>query len=571
MLVTEDEMRIVLRTAFLVAPLLLVMTVGMAGERLSLMDAAKTGNLAEAKSLIAQKSDVNQADEEGATPLHWAVQRNDSKMVDLLIRSGAKVRATNRYGVASLELAAVNGNADVVTRLLDAGAEVDLIGPSGQTPLMSAARTGIVPAVKVLLAHGANVNARQKETGQTALMWAASENNVSTIEVLLGAGADFDAYTGDGAASPKPKTPVSLTATNPTRLAGLLSAYHSTAPRGDTSLEFTALHFAVRAGNIEAVRALVAAGADVNTPAVRRRSSGVSPLLLAVVNGHYELAAYLVDQGADVNDDAGFTALHQLARNRGPFIKRANVVPTGKMTSLELARRLMDAGADPNARMSSDFHDGYRNRINWLGATPFLVAAKNIDLDLIRLMLMYGADPKIATVDGFTPLMVAAGVGVWNPGEDFGTTPADEPRALDVAKLLVSLGNDPKGVAANGESPLHGAAYTGRNSMVQFLVDNGAPFEVKNLLGWTPLRIADGVQYDGFEKHQHHTAAFIRKLMADRGLQAPEFHTEIELNYGDTLNTNECEQLMIRGAGSNTKCKPTNPPQRSEPAKSTAK
>ena len=506
-----------------------------------LVQAVKAPNLEAVRALVEQASSLNVPDATGATALHWAVQRSDAEMVALLLDAGANARAANRHGVTPMELAAVNGHAGIIERLVKAGAEVDAVSPTGgQTPLMSAARTGVASAIKVLLAHGADVNARQRETGQTALMWAAAENNVEAIQVLLEADAELEAYSGRLDAPKLKHRQVILRPTSKEKLIGLLSAYHSDVRMLDTSGYFTPFHFAVRAGHFEATKALLAAGADVNRPTARGRRTAprprMSPLVLAVHNAHYELAAYLLDQGADVDADAGgWTALHQVARMRGPFLAKANPEPTGRMDSLELARRLLARGANPNARMSADWRDGYRNRINWLGATPLFVAAKNIDLDLVRLVLADGADPSIKNVDDLTPLHVASGVSLWNPGEDFGTRRVDDPQALEVAKLLVSAGNDPNAVAANGETPLHGAAYTGRNSLVQYLADLGVSFEVENLIGWTPLRIADGVHYNGFAKYQRHTAAFIRELMAARGRSVPELQSELDLYYAETL------------------------------------
>ncbi len=535
-------MRARLRSRLWLVPVWAACALGAAGQEVTLIQAVKAGDHKVVRALVPHTNDINQPDVSGATALHWAVYRNDPDIVDLLVERRADVRAANRHGVTPLELAAVNGHAGIIERLLIAGADVNAVGPGGQTPLMTAARGGSEGVIELLLARGANVNARQKVTGQTALMWAAAENNIAAIEALIAAGAEVDVYSGNEPVVLQAKKPVLLQPTKKERLVGLLSAYHSDFSMGETASYFTPLHFAVRAGHVEATKALLLAGADVNKPTARGKTPApsMSALVLAIHNAHYELAAYLLDQGADVNADAqGWTALAQVARMRGPFLKTANPVATGRMDSLELARRLLVRGANPNARMSADWRDGYRNRVNWLGSTPLFIAAKNIDLDLLRLLLAHGADPSINNVDAFTPLMVAAGIAIWNPGEDFGTTRADDERALEVAKLLVAVGNDPKAAALNGETPLHGAAYAGRNSLVQYLADLGADFEAKNLIGWTPLRIADGVHYNAFAKYQRHTAVLIRKLMAERGLVVPEPQVDTELYYLEALKYRE--------------------------------
>ena len=254
-------------------------------------------------------------------------------------------------------------------------------------------------------------------------MWAAAENNVDAIRALLRAGAEMEAYSGNEVVDPRQSVygEAALQATKRNRMIGLLSAYHAFFDYGDQSARFTALHFAVRAGRLSATKVLLDEGADVNRPVALGQGGskiGMSPLILATHNAHYEVAAYLLERGANVNanaDNTGYSVLHQIARLRGPYLKMANPVPTGRIDSLELARRLLVRGANPNAVMKRDFQDGYRNRINWQGATPLMVAAKYIDLDLLRLLVAYGADPNVKTVDGLTPLMVAAGVSVWNP------------------------------------------------------------------------------------------------------------------------------------------------------------
>jgi ankyrin repeat protein len=241
------------------------------------------------------------------------------------------------------------------------------------------------------------------------------------------------------------------------------------------------------------------------------------------VNAHFELAAYLLDRGADPNADGpGWTPLHQLAWTRRPPIQHGlpPAVPTGRLDSLELAKKLLDRGANPNARMTSEPADGARNVLNRIGSTPFLQAAKLADLPYMRLLAANGADPSIATEEGVTPLMAAAGVGIWQLGEAAGTNE----EAFEAVKLSFELGNRVNAVDANGYTALHGAAHRGSNDIARFLVENGAKLDVVNSFGWTPYLIADGVFYPNTYNRRPETAALLLKLGADpkAGKRRPE-------------------------------------------------
>jgi uncharacterized protein len=325
------------------------------------------------------------------------------------------------------------------------------------------------------------VDATEGWKGQTALMWAAAENNAAAMRILIEAGADIEAHSKAGV--------------------------------------FTPLLFAVRAGHVEATRVLLDAGANVN----ERMQDGTSPLVLALINGHYELASYLVDRGADPNADRqGWTALHQIAWTRRPNtgFNLPGAVQTGGVNSLDLVRKLVKAGADVNARQTREPKDGFRNQLNRIGATPFLLAAKSVDLPLMRLLLELGADPKITTEDGTTALMAAAGVGIWAPGENPGT----DDEAMTALKLAYDAGsNDVNAINENGDTAMHGAVYrAGSIGMLRFLLEKGAKPDVRNLKGWTPLIAADGVEYTpNVLKRYPDTAAFLRKALAERGLPVP--------------------------------------------------
>ncbi len=448
----------------------------------TLVDAVKRGDAAAVRALLASKADGNSAEADGTTALHWAVRRSDLGTVDLLLTAGAKPGAANRYGITPLYLAATNGDPAIVTRLLEAGADPNTALADGETVLMTAARTGNVGALKALLARGANVRAREKRKGQDALMWAAAENNAGAITALIEAGADRDARSTGGS--------------------------------------FTPFFFAVRAGHLEASRALLDAGVDIN----QQLSDGTSALVLAVMNAHYEMAGQLLARGANPNADAqGWTALHQIAwsRRHNAGFNLPGPVQTGNLDPLDLVRQLVQRGADVNARTTKEPRDGNRNMLNRIGSTPFLMAAKNDDIPLMRVLLDVGADASIKTNRGTTALMVAAGVGIWAPGENPGT----HEEALAAMKLALEAGggvvND---VDIDGETALHGAVYRGGNiAAIQFLIDNGAKLDAVNKKGWTPLTVADGVEYTpAVLKRYPEAAALLRKTMRDRGLPVPE-------------------------------------------------
>jgi ankyrin repeat protein len=275
----------------------------------------------------------------------------------------------------------------------------------------------------------------------------------------------------------------------------------------------TAMMFAVRAGRLDAVRTLLDSGADVNETA----SNGLSVLVLAVINAHYELASFLLERGANPNASGqGWTALHQVVTTpRLSYGRFPHPSQTGRVSPLELAKKLIERGAAVNAPMTvPTMGDGYRTRLNRLDATPLLLAAKGAYPEMMELLLAHGADLRAKTAEGTTALMLAAGVAIFNEGDDAGT----EEETLRAVKLLVDRGADVNEIDTNGETALHGAAYRGHNAVVQLLADKGATLNVKNRIGWTPLTIADGVLYAEFFKQHRDTAALLRQLLKDRDL-----------------------------------------------------
>jgi len=432
-------------------------------------------------------------------PLIDAVEQDDLPAVAALLAQGADAKAANTHGATPLYLACLNGSTAVIDLLLKAGADPNGASPEGETVLMTAARTGRPEAIKLLLARGAAVNKQESWRGQTALMWAAAEGHVAAVQLLIEFGADHRARSTGG---------------------------------------FTPLLFAVRDGRLEAVKALLQAGADVNDalPARTKRPSGSSTtepstiragstaLHLAVANAHFELAALLLDRGANPNADGpGWTPLHALTWVRKPGTGSNDPAPpgSGAIDSLTLTRKLAAKGANLNARMLVKSNAGL-SALNTIGATPFLMAARCADAEFMQLLAGLGADPKLPNADHTTPLMAAAGVGTRSPNEDAGS----ETEVVEAIRLAVALGNDVNAVDDKGETAMHGAAYKHLPAAVLALAAEGARPEAwnrKNSLGWTPLRIAEGVNRTGNFRLSPPTAAALRQVMKAAGLS-----TELE-------------------------------------------
>ncbi len=503
---------------------------------LRLIEAVKQSDVKAVRSLLAQHVNVNASDADSSTALHWAAQRDNLEIAGLLIDAGANVQAATRYHITPLSLACTNGNAALIERLLKAGADPNSTSEEGQTALMTAALTGKVDAVKVLLSHGANVHAREPYKGQTALMWAASEGNAAAADLLIEFGADVKAKSNAG---------------------------------------FTPLLFAVRNGHAEAVEVLLAHGANVNDVA----PDGTNALNMAVVNAYFDLAALLVDRGGDPNaPDPRGSALHTLAWLRKPGADGAAgvgntphgpPVPTGRMTALELAQKLLEHGANPNIRISwmekkFDKEGGTmrnppliqlgRHYLTYVGATPFYIAAHNGDAPYMRLLAEHGADPKMPNVLGITPLIAAAGLDYWEGEAPGPFTGCSEAERLEAVKLAIALGNDinasadfgdykmagdpeytllyyplnmdeltgkvPGDPRWSGSTALIGAIVSGQASIVQYLIDHGAKVDIKTKLGWTPLMVAQGVFYANARKDYPAAAAIIQKALAGKGLLA---------------------------------------------------
>ena len=454
-----------------------------------LANAAEKSDRTTLRSLLKQRADVNAPQADGMTALHWAAYRDDLETAKLL--ASANANATNRYGVTPLSLACQNGNTAMVEFLLAQGADPNATLRGGETVLMTAARTGQPGPVKALLARGAKVDAKERRA-QTALMWAAADGHAAVVELLLKAGGDFrTALPNSG---------------------------------------FTPWFFAARDGRAEVMRVMLKAGVDVNAtmdlekPTAKGPRKGTSALLLAVENGHFDLALDLVKAGADPNDQrSGFTPLHVLTWVRKPQRGEDDGDPSpqgsGNLSSVQFIRELVKHGADVNAKLKTG--KGGAGQFSRVGATPFLMAAATADAPYLRLLVELGADPKLGNVDHCTPLMVACGIGVGSAAAN--ETAGAEPEVIEAAALLLKLGADVNAVDANGETAMHGAAYKNLPKVIQFLANHGAKVEIwnrKNKYRLDPLGIAAGHRPGNF-KPSDETLAALHKVMTDAGLPLP--------------------------------------------------
>lgn len=468
----------------------------------SLSDAVRNGDRATALALLKQHADVNAAEPDGTTALHWAARQDDRELVERLIKAGANVKAANRYGVTPLYLACVNGSAAVIAKLLEAGADANAATTEGETPLMTVARTGSVDAARVLLAHGADVNSKEHWRQQTPLMWAVAESHPEMAQELIAHGADVNArqvtWNWERQMTKEPR--------------------EKWMPLGG----LTPLLFAARQGCLDCGRILLKAGADINAA----DPNNITPMLLALINGHYDFAAFMIDQGADPNlaDETGRTPLfaavddHTMPESNLPAPREID----NNLTSMDVIKALLAHGANVNAQLKKQ--QPYRTKVDrgndtmlGTGTTPMLRAAKAGDAEVIEALLAKGADPKIPTKFGITPLMAAAGLG--SKEEDTTGRKKTEAEAIASIKLCLDAGADVNTADNQGETALHGAAQKGYDQVVQFLADHGAKIEIKDKKGRTPLDAANGLMgnggFDGSRRDVHEsTAALLRKLMA---------------------------------------------------------
>ena len=490
---------------------------------LPLIDAVRDRDIVAVRALLQQGADVNAPQADGATALHWAAHWDDLATADLLIRAGANVNAANDLGFTPLWLACSNGNAGMVEKLLAAGANPNAARSTGETAIMTCARPGSLGAVTALLAHGANVNVRESVHGQTALMWAVANRHPDVVRTLIAHGANIHT-----------RSKVRRVVVNLGGSRGGAGSREKNAAEVEQGGS-TPLLFAARSGDLESAKLLVAAGANVHDTA----PDGNSVLVVAAHSGHGSVAAFLLDKNADANAaGAGYTALHAAVlrgdlRDRGPCCPAIWLKNPG--SGLALVTALVAHGANPNVRFTKGTpvrrwsHD-FVLHVAWLGATPFWLAARFLEVDMMRLLGANGADPRVPSNNGTTPLMVAAGlnhtrargtVAFVRDRRDFSAhnnlpleiaaiIPEEEERlALEAVTLAVELGADVNAVNQAGDTALHGAASLGMDTVVRFLADSGANLNVKNESGRTPLAMAPR------EAARQSTATLLRGLGAN--------------------------------------------------------
>jgi ankyrin repeat protein len=504
-------------------------------------DAAMARDAEAVRKLIKDGAEINAAQGDGMTALHWAAMRGDAEMAATLLYAGASTRATTRLNnYTPLHLAAQAGHLAVIEALLKGGANASAATSNGTTPLMLAAASGNAAAVKLLVGKGADLNAVETN-GQTALMFAAANDRPDVVKALVDAGADVKiaSKVNDLAGLTAPEEDIQQqTNTNrpavpqtgpkpPKDVPGATRAFTYNELIGHHG-GLTALLFAARQGSMESVQTLVKGGADVNQVGGDR----TSPLLMAVINGHYDMAAWLLDQGADPNlsSEAGVTPLYGVVNLEWAprsFYPQPRAQLQQKTTYLQLMTRLLDKGADPNARVNRQVWFTQYNfdllRTNETGATPFWKAAYASDIEGMKLLVSRGADPNIPTAKparsrgfqggtrsgddsrdgsglppvpvgapGIPPLLAAAGAGF---GEGFaGNAHRSAPTGMLAAvKFLVEeLGADVNAVDHEGMTALHNAASRGDNEMIEYLVSKGADPKKVNRQGQTTVDMANG-------------------------------------------------------------------------------
>jgi ankyrin repeat protein len=514
-------------------------------------DAAMAGNRDAVMALLKQAADVNAAQGDGMTALHWAAMKNDADLVQTLLYAGANVRATTRLGAYTpLLLAAKSGSAAAIGPLVKAGADVNAPTSNGTTPLMFAAASGSTDALTALLKAGANANAKDSVRGLTATMFAAAANRAAALTILAANGADLKAtskVTDLAALSRDPAALREFTTGNPPPPGQQPQGGRSAPAAGgrgrgpqtagvDRNFQLnelvaaqgglTALLLAAREGYVDAVDALLAAGADLNQPSA---GDHTTPLLIATINGHFDLAMHLLARGADptIAAENGATPLYGAINCEWApkaLYPQPRAYANQKATYLDLMKALLERGADPNTRLNKKvWYSGYSfdlSGVDEIGATAFWRAAYASDVDAMKLLVSYGADPNIRTkrsagrpragdIDrevkdvsglppvpvggpGVTPLQAAAGAGY---GEGFAANShrfAPGGMLAAVKYLVEELGADVNAYDHEGNTALHHAAARGDVEMIEYLVSKGADVKAVTREGRTTADMANG-------------------------------------------------------------------------------
>jgi len=486
-----------------------------AGTDVRLADAAMKRDTSAVRALLQQKVDVNAPGKDGTPALHWIVRVDDLETARLLIEAGADAKLADRYGVTPLYLACSNGNAAMIQLLIEAGADPNSVDPAGETALMTAARVGVLEAVRVLLDRGAKVDAKDPAFQQTALMIAVRDNHPDVVKLLIDRGAAVNAQTRTG------QTPGWILPNSVPGFGHGIGIVRGGLPeRGSRYFipgALTPLLYAARDGRLEAAKILLTAGADRE----KADANGITPLLMAISSNQMPVARFLIDQGADINvsDWYGRTPLWTAVEVRNMDFDNASFENgVDREPVLELIKILLEKGANPNPRTKESIPirrfmlrtTGTLEWVDFTGQTPFLRAAWAGDLTVMRLLLKYGADPKIATFAGTTALMAAAGVN-WVVDQ---TYDEGQKNLLDAVKLCYELGLAVNDVNSMGITAVMGAANRGSDEIIEWLVSKGARLDVKDNEGRTPLTWAEGVFLATHPaKAKPSSIALIKKLM----------------------------------------------------------
>jgi ankyrin repeat protein len=430
-----------------------------------LIKAVRGKDVATVRALIKQRVDVNAPQGDGATALHWAAHVDDLAIADLLIRAGARAAVANDTGFTPLHLACTNRSGAMVERLLAAGADANTASLNGETALMTCARAGDPRAVKALLVKGARVNAKERAHSQTALMWAAAQRHPDVTGLLIEAGAEIGARS---------LTYAQTVVGEQTQRFGREELNYTVLRGGSTPLLFAA-----RSGDTGSARLLLANGANANDAL----PDGTSALVLAAHSGHGETAALLLEKGANTDTaGSGYTALHAA-------VLRSDLV---------LVRALVARGANPDLRTTKgtpirrDTTD-FNLPATMIGSTPYLLAARFLEPEIMKALAAGGADVTLTMGDGTTALMLATGVGSGNNATRRGIAAIDggvvppEGAVLQAVAAALDLGADVNAANQAGDTALHAAATRGLNTVVQLLADKGAQLNAKNNRGLTPL------------------------------------------------------------------------------------
>jgi uncharacterized protein len=466
---------------------------------LRLIDAVKARDLARVRTLLTETVDVNARQGDGATALHWAVHRDEAAVVDLLIAAGAKADVSDDTGATPLHLACENRRGAMVQRLLAAGANPNAVLVGGATVLMTCARAGEAAGVRALLARGADVNAKEPSHSQTALMWAAAQKHPEAVAALVEAGADVRARSRDYAQTVTSEV---------TQRAGR-EELNYTVTRGGS----TALLFAARSGDVESARLLLGAGADVDDAL----PDGTSALVLAAHSGHGGVAALLLDKGANPDAAAiGYTALHAA-------VLRSDLTLVNTLLAHHANVNATITKGTPVRRNSQDFELPK----TLIGATPYLLAAKFLEVEIMRALAAGGADTRTPMKDGTTPLMAAAGMGITPPAQDErrgtdrrglaildGGKVEPESRVLETVSTALALGADINAANPAGDTTVHIAAAHGYDSVLRLLAERGADLNVANKRGLTPLGALVGRSGSPARSARQTTIALLRTLGA---------------------------------------------------------